>query len=284
MNAISRMLPISTTDRIPADEKAKIDAAVPRQALAKPRQARKLLIIDVCPAGGFYHNTVAHGNLMLQLIAKYTGAYEPIFDNNLENLKYPRIRQYDAVFLNSVVGPVFSDPEVLDGLIRYVREGGGVAGLHGTTFSSQDVREFGELMGAQEGPHQYNGEPGTLKIDDPSSPLTKHFGGKGFSMMDEFYHFPMTSPYSREKLRVLLSVDADKSDLQKWLYLRTDRDFGMVWIKREGKGRVFNSVLGHRPDFYMMPDLVKLMLGGIQFVLGDLEADTTPSAKVGETR
>ena len=73
------------------------------------------------------------------------------------------------MFLNSVVGQVFSDPEVLDGLIRYVREGGGVAGLHGTTFASQDLREFGELMGAQEGPHQYNGEPGTLKIDDPAS-------------------------------------------------------------------------------------------------------------------
>src|SRR5688572_2852510 len=282
VNAISKMLPISTTDRIPADEKAKIDAAVPRQALVKPRQARKLLIIDVCPAGGFYHNTVAHGNLMLQLLAKYTGAYEPIFDNNLENLRYPHIRQYDAVFLNSVVGPVFSDPEVLDGLIRYVREGGGVAGLHGTTFASQDLREFGELMGAQEGPHQYNGEPGTLKIDDPASPITKHFGGKGFSMMDEFYHFPMTSPYSREKLRVLLSVDAEKSDIKKWQYLRTDNDFGMVWIKREGKGRVFNSVLGHRPDFYMMPDLVKMMLGGIQFVLGDLDADTTPSAKMAQ--
>ena len=284
VNAISRMLPITTADRIPADEKQKIDAAIPRQALVTPKQARKLLIIDVCPAGGFYHNTIAHGNLMLQLIAKYTGAYEPVFDNNLDNLKYPRIKQYDAVFLNSVVGPVVSDPEVLDGLIRYVREGGGVAGLHGTTFASQDLREFGELMGAQEGPHQYNGEPGTLKIDDPASPLTTHFGGKGFSMMDEFYHFPMTSPYSREKLHVLLSVDAGKSDLKKWQYLRTDDDFGMVWIKREGKGRVFNSVLGHRPEFYMMPDLVKMMLGGIQFVLGDLEADTTPSAKLASPR
>jgi hypothetical protein len=278
VNAISRMLPITTADRIPADEKQKIDAAVPRQALVKPRQARTLLVIDVCPAGGFYHNTIAHGNLMLELIAKYTGAYTPVFDNNLDNLRYPRIRQYDAVFLNSVVGPVFSDPEVLDGLIRYVREGGGVAGLHGTTFASQDLREFGELMGAQEGPHQYNGEPGTLKIDDPASPLTRHFGGRGFSMMDEFYHFPMTSPYSREKLRVLLSVDAGKSDLKRWQYLRTDDDFGMVWIKREGKGRVFNSVLGHRPEFYMMPDLVKMMVGGIQFVLGDLDADATPSA------
>jgi type 1 glutamine amidotransferase len=280
VNAISRMMPITTTDGIPADERQKIDAAVPRQALVKPARAKKLLILDVCPAGGFYHTTIAHGNLMLQLIAKYTGAYEPVFDNNLDNLKYPHIKQYDAVFLNSVVGPVFSDPDVLDGLIRYVREGGGVAGLHGVTFSSQDVREFGELMGAQEGPHQYNGEPGTLKIDDPASPLTKHFGGKGFSMMDEFYHFPMSGPYTRDKLHVLLSVDADRSDLKKWEYLRPDRDFGMVWIKTEGKGRVFNSVLGHRPEFYMMPDLVKLMLGGIQFVLGDLPADTTPSAKL----
>jgi type 1 glutamine amidotransferase len=284
VNAISRMLPITTTDKIPLDERQKIDAAVPRQALVKPKKSRKLLIIDLCPAGGFYHTTIAHGNLMLQLIAKYTAAYEPIFDNNLDHLKYPHIKQYDAVFLNSVVGPVFSDPQVLDGLIRYVREGGGVGGLHGTTFASQDLREFGELMGAQEGPHQYNGEPGTLKIDDPASPLTRHFGGKGFSMMDEFYHFPMTGPYTREKLHVLLSVDAEKTDLRRWQHIRPDHDYGMVWIKSFGKGRVFNSVLGHRPEFYMMPDLVKLMLGGIQFVLGDLEADTTPSAKLTNAR
>jgi hypothetical protein len=278
VNAISRMLPITTADKIPLDERQKIDAAIPRQALVPPRRSRKLLIIDLCPAGGFYHTTIAHGNLMLQLIAKYTGAYEPVFDNNLDNLKYPRIKQYDAVFLNSVVGPVFSDPEVLDGLVRYVREGGGVAGLHGTTFASQDVREFGELMGAQEGPHQYNGEPGTLKIDDPGSPLTKHFGGKGFSMIDEFYHFPPTGPYTREKLHVLVSVDAERTDLRRWP-IRPDNDYGMVWIKTVGKGRVFNSVLGHRPEFYMTADLVKLMAGGIQFVLGDLDADTTPSAR-----
>jgi len=58
----------------------------------------------------------------------------------------------------------------------------------------------------------------------------------------------------------------------------------MVWIKSYGKGRVFNSVLGHRPEFYSNPDLVKLILGGIQFVLGDLEADTTPSAKLSRSR
>jgi type 1 glutamine amidotransferase len=72
----------------------------------------------------------------------------------------------------------------------------------------------------------------------------------------------MTGPYTRDKLHVLLSVDAARTDLSRWQYLRSDNDFGMVWIKSVGKGRVFNSVLGHRPEFYMMPDLVKLMLGG----------------------
>jgi type 1 glutamine amidotransferase len=78
---------------------------------------------------------------------------------------------------------------------------------------------------------------------------------------------------------VLLSVDAARTDLRRW-QIRPDMDYGMVWIKTFGKGRVFNSVLGHRPEFYMNPDLVKLMVGGIQFVLGDLDADTTPSAKM----
>lgn len=87
---------------------------------------------------------------------------------------------------------------------------------------------------------------------------------------------------TREKLHVLIGVDAEKRDIRCWEYLRPDKDFGMVWIKSFGKSRVFNSVPGHRPEFYMMPDLVKLMLSGIQFALGDLEADTTPSAQLAE--
>ena len=153
-------------------------------------------------------------------------------------------------------------------------------GCTARTFASQDLREFGELMGAQEGPHQYNGEPGTLKIDDPASPLTKHFGGKGFSMMDEFYHFPPTGPYTREKLHVLLSVDADKTDLQA-LAAHSSGQRLRHGVDQDAKARggCSTACSGTGPEFYMMPDLVKLMLGGIQFVLGDLDADATPSAK-----
>jgi type 1 glutamine amidotransferase/sugar phosphate isomerase/epimerase len=283
----AKLIPITPTDRIPAEDKQKIEAALPKQALATPKAPRKLLIVDVAPAGAYYHDTAAHANFAIQKMADTTGAFQAIFSNDLNNLKYPKILDYDAVFMNSGDGEVFSDPEVLNGLIRFVHEGGGLAGLHGASYASMDVPEFGELIGAQSGPHHV--EKATLKVDDPNSPLTKQFagspltaelGGKGFVYTDEFYHFLPDGPYSRDKLHVLISIDAEKSDLSNW-HVRPDKDYGLVWIKSYGKGRVFNCAIGHTPTLFETPALAQMMLGAIQFVLGDLPADTTPSAMLG---
>jgi hypothetical protein len=280
----AKLIPITPTDRIPADVKEKIEAALPKQALVTPKAPRKLLIVDVAPAGAYYHDTAAHANFAIQKMADTTGAFQAIFSNDLNNLKYPKILDFDAVFMNSGDGEVFSDPEVLNGLIRFVHEGGGLAGLHGASYASMDVPEFGELIGAQSGPHHV--EKATLKVDDPNSPLTKQFagspltadlGGKGFVYTDEFYHFLPNGPYSRDKLHVLISIDAEKSDLSNW-HVRPDKDYGLVWIKSYGKGRVFNCAMGHTPTLFETPALAQMMLGAIQFVLGDLPADTTPSS------
>jgi type 1 glutamine amidotransferase/sugar phosphate isomerase/epimerase len=280
----AKLIPITPVDRIPADVKEKIEAALPKQALVTPKAPRKLLIVDVAPAGAYYHDTAAHANFAIQKMADTTGAFQAIFSNDLNNLKYPKILDYDAVFMNSGDGEVFSDPEVLNGLIRFVHEGGGLAGLHGASYASMDVPEFGELIGAQSGPHHV--EKATLKVDDPNSPLTKQFagspltaemGGKGFVYTDEFYHFLPDGPYSRDKLHVLISIDAEKSDLSNW-HVRPDKDYGLVWIKSYGKGRVFNCAMGHTPTLFETPALAQMMLGAIQFVLGDLPADTTPSS------
>jgi type 1 glutamine amidotransferase/sugar phosphate isomerase/epimerase len=280
----AKLIPITPTDRIPAEDKQKIEAALPKQALVTPKAPRRLLIVDVAPAGAYYHDTAAHANFAIQKMADTTGAFQAIFSNDLNNLKYPKILDYDAVFMNSGDGEVFSDPEVLNGLIRFVHEGGGLAGLHGASYASMDVPEFGELIGAQSGPHHV--EKATLKVDDPNSPLTKQFagspltaelGGKGFVYTDEFYHFLPDGPYSRDKLHVLISIDAEKSDLSSW-HVRPDKDYGLVWIKSYGRGRVFNCAMGHTPTLFETPALAQMMLGAIQFVLGDLPADTTPSA------
>lgn len=280
------LIPIAGADKIPAADQAKIEAAAPKRAIVTPKKPRKLLVVDLCPAGGYYHATIPNANLALQVWAKTTGAYTPTFSNDLNNLKYPKIKEYDAVFLNSVVGEVFADPDVLNGLLRFVREGGGVAGLHGATYASMDIPEYGEMMGAEDGPHHV--EPAVLKVDDVNSPitkslvnsnLTKAMGGREFAWTDEFYHFLPQGSYSRSKLHVLLSIDTSKSDMSKW-HVRPDNDYGSSWIRSYGKGRVFNCALGHTPELLETPEIAQFILAGVQFVLGDLSADTTPSAEM----
>jgi type 1 glutamine amidotransferase len=282
INELSRNTPITSPQTVPLDERQKIEQAVPKKALVRPKTPRRMLVMDFCT--GYVHTSIPHANHAIEVMGRYTGAYEPVFSNDLTNLRYRNIRQYDAVFLNNTVGNIFADPDVREGMLRFVGEGGGILGLHGASYASQDWPEYGELIGGTTAPHRI--EPGVIKVDDPTSPLTSMFGGGDVEYVEEYYRFLENGPYSRDRLRVLLSINVDRTDLigQKPLYLRPDNDYGISWIRSYGKGRVFYTSLGHRETLFMTPVLAEHVLAGIQFVLGDLEADTTPSAKLTSTQ
>ena len=57
---------------------------------------------------------------------------------------------------------------------------------------------------------------------------------------------------------------------------RKDGDYVISWVRPYGKGRVFYCSLGHEPSSYYNPHVLRHYLAGIQFALGDLEADATP--------
>jgi type 1 glutamine amidotransferase len=254
--AISRTMPICGPEKLTPEAREKVAAALPRQAPAKPKKPRKLLVMELCV------DKMSHTPF------------------RISTMRWNKIRQFDAIFLNSTVGQVFVDPEIRASLLRFIREGGGLGALHGVSYTDMDWSEFTRLIGAGEGPHRV--EKATLKIDDPASPLTAMFGGKEFEWVDEFYHFYADGPYSRARLHVLLSIDVGKSDMSRWGSFargsRPDNDYGLSWIQSYGKGRVFYTALGHTPELFMNPPLAAHMLAGIQYVLGDLPADATPSA------
>jgi type 1 glutamine amidotransferase len=85
-------------------------------------------------------------------------------------------------------------------------------------------------------------------------------------------------PYSRDRLRVLLSFDMSK--LPTDVPNREDGDNAIAWIQQVGKGRVFYCSFGHDGRIFRDPRILQFYLDGIQYALGDLEADATPSAKL----
>ena len=268
-------------ERLKPEERQAIEAAAPRQAIVKPKKPRKMLVTDIQMYSG--HSSIPNGNYLLELMAKNTGAFEPTFSNDLSLLKYPKIKEFDAVYLNNVCGMVYNDPEVRESILRYVREGGGIGGHHAVTFANNNWPEFAEMMGGWAGAHHT--EKQVIKIDDPNSPLTKSFGTASFEHVDEFYQFPMYSPYSREKQHVLLSIDVEKSDRATDSRLclqctRPDQDYGLAWIRTYGQGRTYFTPLGHTNIFYDDKRWTQHLLAAIQYILGDLDADATPSGKV----
>ena len=122
-----------------------------------------------------------------------------------------------------------------------------------------------------------------MKIDDPKSPLTKMFAGKEFEVHDETYTFAQDS-FSRTNVHVLTSIDyAKMSDEDKAkepaATARMDGDYALSYIRKEGLGRVFYEAHGHSERIYAMKNMNEHYLAGIQYALGDLKADDSPSVK-----
>jgi type 1 glutamine amidotransferase/sugar phosphate isomerase/epimerase len=307
-------IPIKGADRLTPEQRQKVEEALPPAAAAKPKKPRKLLVVDANVGYGGArggHATIPAANLSIELMGRRTGAWETVLSNDIGNFRYENLKQFDAVFLNNTVGMLFEDSEVRAALIRFIREGGGLAAYHGASHASLDWPEFTEMLGVSEEnsrteiespklddandplrPWQpaSSNEVLTVKIDDPKSPLTVPFAGKEFVQNDELYRFYEES-YSRARLHVLLSVDVEKTDMaqgvcnrNQWEHsrscVRADNDYAIAWIRSYGKGRVFYNAFGNDMTLFMKAPMVDHFMRAIQFVLGDLDADTTPSAKL----
>ncbi len=90
---IGRALPTQGPEKLPAEAKEKLAAAAPHQAIAKPKKPRKLLVMDLVVADGA-HATIPYANYAIALMAKNTDAFQVVFSNDTDNLKYPKIKQF----------------------------------------------------------------------------------------------------------------------------------------------------------------------------------------------
>jgi hypothetical protein len=151
--------------------------------------------------------------------------------------------------------------------------------------------EFNRLIGGYFKFHWNYPTQIAVKIDDPANPINAPFTSvnpqsgvrlpRPFSIVDEVYTFNEQS-WSRDRAHVLTSIDYAKMPAevkaQEPAPQRTDQDYALSYIVREGKGRVFVQVLGHDESIYKQTPMLAHILAGMQYALGDLEADDTPSA------
>ena len=150
-------------------------------------------------------------------------------------------------------------------------------GNHGAADCSYGWKAWGEMIGGY-----FIGHPwGTIWVtnDDPTSPINAAFQGQGFQISDEIYTFGPSralkwDAYGRDVSRVLLSVDLEKSKIDKGP--RPDNDYGLSWIKTYGKGRTFYCGLATISGRSSTRPFCSTSWPGLQYTLGDLKAEATP--------
>jgi len=258
------------------EEIEKIEAAMPTRATAVPAKARKVLVFSRCE--GYYHEVIPLATQAFRIMGEKTGAFEAVMSRDMAMFNPDTLRPFDAILFNNTTHLKFDDPDRRQALLDFVRGGKGVIGIHAASDNFYDWPEAAEMMGGLFDGHPWTAD-GTwaVKIDEPEHPLNRAFGGKGFLIRDEIYQ--MKAPYSRDKLRVLLSLDMTNArNLEVSGIKREDQDHAISWIRRFGQGRVFYCSLGHNREIFWNPAILQHYLDGIQFALGDLEADARPSA------
>jgi hypothetical protein len=116
------------------------------------------------------------------------------------------------------------------------------------------------------------------RVEDPEHPLMKPFHGGPFVIKDEIYQF---RNYERSAVRVLMSIDTRSVPVARGA--RKDRDYAICWIRPWEKGRAYYMAHGHGANVFKDKAFQEHCKLAIQWAIGDLEADTTPSKALDTT-
>lgn len=114
-------------------------------------------------------------------------------------------------------------------------------------------------------------QKGRLAVVDHKFPGLSGFGDELVIPTEEWYSLKNFA----DNLHVLLVLDTQ--GMHDKDYERPP--FPSTWARMHGKGRVFYTSMGHREDVWDNADFQTVLLGGLAWAFGNVEADVTPNVK-----
>jgi type 1 glutamine amidotransferase len=183
------------------------------------------------------------------------------------------LTKFDAVIWNNVSGDVLTLSQ-RRALRRYLQRGGGFVAVHG---SAGDPAYFWDwyvdkLIGAR-----FKGHPmapqfqdARVVVEDRKHPITAKLPAD-WTMNDEWYSFRNNPRAAGAHVLLRLDESTYKPDGMMGQDLRMG-DHPIAWTNCIGKGRMFYSAIGHRPETYSQPQNVSLLEAAIEWAATDRKA------------
>jgi uncharacterized protein len=255
------------------------------QADPWPNSKKLLAVADV--QSGFHHDSISHALATVEQIGRKANAYVTMIRTDSQLITKGQIigkgryegrgvnartlDYYDAIFMLPSGFGTMTEQQKKELLAFVHDEGKGLIVGHATGVAFTDWPEYGEMVGGYMD-SEFNANAKII-VEDPAFPGANAFGGSTFMFNDQ--HPVFKTPYSRDKVHVIMRLDPDSLDATNRAR-RADGDFPVVWAKQYGKGRVFNVGWGHPDTTWDDPRFQQMMLEGIKWAMGVTKADVTP--------
>jgi type 1 glutamine amidotransferase len=222
-------------------------AAAALLALAGAPQPRALVVTETA---GFHHPSIPAARAALQRLGDESPDFDVVPVASSRVLTAAALGRARAVVFLSTTGELRMGPTGLARLLRWIRAGGAFVGLHAASNTFPERPQFARMLGARFAAHPFVGR-GRVVVSDRHHPATRGLPAS-FPIDDEFYVFA-TSP--RRRAHVLARR-------------ASARDEPLVWWRREGRGRVFYSALGHPDAAWSDANNLRLVAGGLRWAVG----------------
>jgi type 1 glutamine amidotransferase len=241
--------------------------------------AQRPNILFIGQSKGYQHDSVSTAMATIYNLGKSSGRWNTYFRTDCGNItKKPlkwgskNLSAFDAVVFFTDGDLDMDDSQKAD-LLSFVRDDGkGFIGIHSATITFMSWPEYGKMIGGYFDGHPWGTFDAPLVVEDSSFPGMSYLPAR-FTLKDEIYQL---KDYSRDRVRVLMRLDADRIDQNRKGVKRKDGDFAVMWARQYGKGRVLYNGLGHQSEVWDRPEIQKMWVDQIVWALGLLPGDATP--------
>jgi type 1 glutamine amidotransferase len=175
------------------------------------------------------------------------------------------LKRYKVIVFNNTNNEILETEEQKAALQGFVKNGGGIVGIHSATGSMRKWPWFWSMVGGKFLRHPKL-QTFTVKVKDAKDIATAHLP-PSFEWTDEFYYVT-NMPGG---LHMLLAGDLttlEDPGKDKYPGNQFGDEFPLAWRHEFEGGRVWYTALGHKPEHYSDAKLTRHILGGILWAMG----------------
>ncbi len=205
----------------------------------------------------FRHESTEDALQALEELAAAAGIATVRADDSVGVFTDDNLANYAAVVWVMTSGDVLVNDEQA-AFERFIRAGGGYAGIHAASFTEYEWPWYGALVGAYFASHP-EVQSATQTVEDQTHPSTTHLNST-WTRIDEWYDYNRNP---RGEVNVLLSLDETT-----YTGGTMPVDHPSAWYHEFDGGRSWYTGGGHTSESYLEPDFRAHLLGGLSYAAG----------------